>query len=123
MAFLEFHQAPATGMAPVALMPREPVLDARALFSRLEHQVLFLARADRSSSLRILPFADKLLNRLFGVTRPNRLADPKLEALRRLTVVARLRGARAVTLEMTRFLAAGFTPLQGNAVLRMAKTS
>jgi hypothetical protein len=123
MAFLDFHQAPATGLAPFTRPAPRPVSAAAPLFDRIERQVLILARGDRSSSLRVSPLLDGLLGRLFGTSRPNRLADPRLEALRRLAVTARLRGARAVAAETRRFLAAGFTTAHAAAVLRWDRPS
>jgi hypothetical protein len=118
MAFLDFHQAPATGLAPVVFPFR--FAEPAPMFDHLERQVLTLARGDGAPSLARHPRIARLLERLFDRRRPNPLADPRLEALRKLAVTARLRGARSVAAEVRRFMAAGYTRAQADAVLREA---
>jgi hypothetical protein len=67
--------------------------DAQAVrFAPLEEQVMQLARRDRLASLEPSGPIDRLLAFLFGLRTTSRsLADPRLEALRRATIVARHR--------------------------------
>jgi len=57
-------------------------------FTRREWQVIVLAQRDGLASLRAPTRLAKLLGRLFGESINPRLADPRLEALRRLAVLA-----------------------------------
>lgn len=67
-----------------------PVLEAvePVGFTRREWQVIVLAQRDGLSSLRAPGRLAKLMRKLFGETVNPRLADPRLEALRRLAVLA-----------------------------------
>ncbi|MGW8188973.1 MULTISPECIES: hypothetical protein [Sphingomonas] len=125
MAFIDFQEMPATGPAArlrtvqakdVATPPTAPEPELR--FDQLERQVLLLARRDGAWSLGGRGGGlDVLLKRLFGAARPNVLADPRLEALRRFAVTARVGGVAAVRREAAAFLAGGFTAEQRDAVL------
>ena len=57
-------------------------------FTRREWQVIVLAQRDGLSSLRAPDRMARLMARLFGAGANPRLADPRLEALRRLAVHA-----------------------------------
>ena len=57
-------------------------------FTRREWQVIVLAQRDGLSSLRAPGRLAKLMGKLFGEGINPRLADPRLEALRRLAVLA-----------------------------------
>lgn len=78
MAFVDFSLAPA-GVAPTREAPR-------ADFSAVEWTVIRLARRDGRSTAREGSRLGAMLRRLFGLARPNLLADPRLEALRRAAV-------------------------------------
>lgn len=121
MAYLELHLAPATGSAAERLLQTRPAPEV--MLSAVERQVLRLARGDVVASIRPVNVVDRVLKAVFGLRRPTSLADPRLEALRRLAVVARCRSARRVTREMSRFLALGYTPEQAAAVLSLAASS
>jgi hypothetical protein len=84
--------------------------------------VLVLARRDRVSSLSPAGPVGRALKALFGVERANMLADPRLEAMRRLAVLAR-RGGRSVARELPRFLACGYEPRHAAAVLSLARAT
>ncbi len=79
-------------------------------FSPIEWQVVALARQDRLSTLRE---PSRLLMALGAISvgqRPNpRLADPRLEALRRIAVFAWHRGYALPASEIESFHQAGFT--------------
>jgi hypothetical protein len=77
--------------------------------SPLEWAVVVLARSHSLGSLREPGRVASVLGALFG-KRPNpRLADPRLEALRRLAVLAWHQRVATPAQEMADFLAAGFT--------------
>ena len=82
---------------------------SHASLSALEWLVVSLARGDRLSSLRTPGKMATAMGMLFG-RRPNpRLADPKLEALRRLSVHAWHRGFAVPVSAVKAFVAAGYT--------------
>ena len=101
----ERHLAP-TPVAPTA----EPEVTAdRAALSALEWLVVSLARRDRISSLREPGRIAVAMGVLFGKQPNPRLADPKLEALRRLAVHAWHQGFAVPVSAVKGFLAAGYT--------------
>ena len=78
--------------------------------SALEWQVVALAQNDRLSSLEDPGRISIALGTIFGGRRPNpRLADPKLETLRRISVLAWHRGYTLPPSELEAFHEAGFT--------------
>lgn len=101
LAFAETAVGSAAAPAPVRLQPRPA-------FSPLEWSVIALARRDRIASLREPGRIAVAMGVLFG-ERPNpRLADPKLEALRRMAVLSWLYGYEVDTSEIRRFVQAGY---------------
>jgi hypothetical protein len=126
MAYLAFAQpdlAPAYAFeaGPVLRHAPEPVR-----FSALEWSVVALAERDKLSSLREPGRMAVALGSLFGGKRSTRLADPKLEALRRMAVMTWHHGYRVAQSTVRAFLAAGFTPdhyelLTGSIVAARAK--
>lgn len=112
MAYLNF--TPLHGNAVAA----PPELLAEAGFSALEWQVIALARRDRLSSLRNPGRTAKLLGLIFGSQgASSKLADHRLEALRRLAVLAWHRGPALPKHEVEAFHAAGFTPAQHDMLI------
>jgi len=109
MAYLDFRAD-----APLALPA--PFRAKRAVLTRAEHDVLFLSRRDPRSSVAGRGAVRSRLRRLFGLSTPNRLADPRLEALRRFAVLLRARGNRLPATEEARLMAAGFDADQVAAV-------
>ena len=71
-----------------------------------------LARRDRVSSLRAPSRLGRALGSIFGETRNPRLADPSLEALRRMAVLSWHHGYSVPSHEVRAFLAAGYSPDQ-----------
>lgn len=105
----------ATG--PVA----DPQTDAPPVFPAtlgpLEWSVVALAERDRLATLRTPGRMSVALGRVFG-DRPNpRLADPRLEALRRVAVLSWHHGYTIPSVEVRAFLASGFTPDQYELVV------
>jgi hypothetical protein len=86
-------------------------------FSALEWTVISLARRDRIGSLHTPGPMARALGSLFGVGRQSALADPRLEALRRIAVHAWHKGYTLPVSEIKRFLAAGFSAAQVETLL------
>ncbi|KTF70189.1 MULTISPECIES: hypothetical protein [unclassified Sphingomonas] len=114
MAYLDLTDMAGNAAAlPQLLMPRE-----ETRLSALEWQVVAIAQRDRLSSLEAPGRLSIALGILFGGDRGNpRLADPKLEALRRIAVIAWHRGFRVPQSEIQRFHEAGYTPGQLETLL------
>lgn len=91
-------------------IPREaePTVVPAAL-TALEWSVVAMAEKDGLSSLREPSRFSTALRSLFGVRRPNRLANDRLEALRRLAVHAWLYSWNVPDSELRQFLAAGYS--------------
>lgn len=90
-----------------------PVVAAEAAgepkFSALEWSVVALAERDDLSSLRAPGRIANALGSLFGASRNPRLADPTLEALRRLAVLTWHHGYQVPMSAVQAFLASGFS--------------
>ena len=115
MAYLDLAQA-FSGEAPA---PGEEAAATPAQgLSALEWSVVALARRDRVSSLAEPSRVSLAMGRLFGTHRNPRLADPRLEALRRLAVLAWHHGYVVPKSELKRFFSAGFTPDQFETLLK-----
>ena len=107
MAYLNFAE-PAAATAPVT--PRHDPLPAKASLTALEWSVVALARRDSLSSLRMPSRMATAFAVLFGGSTDNRLADPRLEALRRVSVHAWYHGFAIPESEVEGFYDAGFSP-------------
>ena len=111
MAYLALTDGVAGAFAPAVpqtLAPAAPKADSPAGFSALEWSVVMLARHDRPSSLREPGRFQKFLGRIFGEGFNRRLADPKLEALRRMAVLTWHHSYSVPKREIQAFFAAGF---------------
>lgn len=106
MAYLAFAEHGAAFATPGAVRTAPEL----ARFTALEWSVVALAERDRLSSLREPGRMAVALGSLFGERRSTRLADPKLEALRRMAVLTWHNGYRVAQSAVRGFLAAGFTP-------------
>jgi hypothetical protein len=117
MAYMDFAALQGTRIAtPAEVMA--PRTQTRSGFSALEWQVVALAQHDRISSLEQPGKLSIALGMIFGGQRPNpRLADLRLEALRRLAVLAWHRGYSLPRHEIRAFHEAGFTPDQYETLL------
>jgi hypothetical protein len=119
MAYLDLAQAyPAAAAAPSFPASSPAPAEQSASLSALEWSVVMLARRDRISSLAQPGRIATAMGRVFGIQSNPRLADPRLEALRRLAVLAWHRGYVLPKSELKRFLAAGFTSDQFETLLR-----
>lgn len=112
MAYLNFD--PVAGGAPVRTFDAPPAQDG---FSPLEWTVIALARRDRIASLSEPSRTARALGGLFGRGVDSRLADPRLEALRRFAVHAWHRGYVLPVSEIKRFVASGFSVDQAETLL------
>lgn len=118
MAYLDHASAFATAgaqSAPVSWSSDES--GERIDFSALEWTVIVMARRDRLSSLKEPGPIARAFGGLFGLGRQSMLADPHLEALRRIAVHAWHRGYKLPVSEIKRFLAAGFSTGQYETLL------
>jgi hypothetical protein len=75
----------------------------------LEWSVVAMAERDGISSIREPSRFISALGSLFGMKRPNRLANERLETLRRIAILAWNHGWNVAKSELIGFLAAGYT--------------
>jgi len=116
MAYVDFSQAALVAGGAQA-MPADRSGEATG-FSALEWLVVALAGRDRLTSLREPGRLALALGRLFGGERnAARLADPRLEALRRVAVHAWHVGYNVPASELAAFVAAGFSSEQVEQLL------
>ncbi|WP_294235395.1 hypothetical protein [uncultured Sphingomonas sp.] len=111
MAYVAFQEIGAARSATDAALARQgaAAIRADARLSALEWQVVALARRDRVSSLREPSRLTRAISSIFGETRNPRLADPSLEALRRMAVLSWHHGYSVPSHEVRAFLASGYT--------------
>jgi hypothetical protein len=112
MAYMDFSAAPALLRDTVAVARKT----AQTL-TALEWSVVALARRDSLGSLRRPGRLSVALGGVFGTRHNPRLADEKLEALRRMAVLAWHRGYVIAKSELQAFLAAGFSMDQYEAMM------
>lgn len=117
MAYLDLAHAHSTDMSSSPAGDPAPAEAVRSL-SALEWSVVALARRDRVSSLGEPGRIATAMGRLFGTSENPRLADPRLEALRRLAVLAWHHGYVVPKSELKNFLSAGFTLDQFETMLK-----
>lgn len=122
MAFLAFAECGNAGYAGATApaFVREPIApcagsaieteEERPVLTEMERSVIGIARHDGLATLRQPGRASRLLGFLFGVRISPQLADPKLEALRRIAVLSWKRGYSIASAEVKAFLAAGYSP-------------
>ena len=80
-----------------------------AAFDRSEWEVIVLSQRDDLTSLNAPGWLSRTLSKLFGGNPDRRLASPRLEALRRLAVMAWHRGYAVPVSAMKAFKDAGFS--------------
>jgi hypothetical protein len=114
MAFLNFSEA---GFAAALRSDSVAPPAEQRLFSPLEWLVVALAQRDHLSSLRAPGRFARAAAALFGGQSERPLAGPRLEALRRVAVLARRRHGAVPASEMAAFYRAGFSVDQGAALL------
>ncbi|MCP3733791.1 hypothetical protein M9979_02710 [Sphingomonas sp. RP10(2022)] len=123
MAFLAFAEpgnagyARASAASPVPAGPRgfaprpgDDASEETLVLTELERSVIGLARSDGMATLRQPGRLSRWLGLLFGVRISPQLADPRLEALRRIAVLSWKRGYSIASAEVKAFVAAGYSP-------------
>jgi hypothetical protein len=103
-------------IAGPALAPREA--QEAGAFSPLEWSVVAEARRDSVLSLERPGRISIAMGRIFGGHRDIARPEPRLEALRRISVFAWYRGYALPSWEVARFKAAGFSDLQVETLLK-----
>ena len=98
---------PRPTLVPVETVAQPTAEPAR--LSVLEWSVVALAERDTIASLKEPGRIAAALESLFGLHRPNKLANPRMEVLRRLAVFAWRQGWKVPASELKAFLAEGFT--------------
>jgi hypothetical protein len=111
LARIEPHTAQPLVFLP-KLVPAPVPVPSEPEFSRLEWSVIRLARVDGLSSLRKPGRLGRFINWLIGRTGNPELANPQLEALRKMSVLSWHFGFTVPGDDVTDFIAAGFTPEQ-----------
>jgi hypothetical protein len=115
MAYLAFAEGSSVAGQPARALAPAPALhlvpDAPSL-SALEWLVVAIAKRDPLSSLRQPGRLSTAMGVLFGTRQNPRLADDRLEALRRIAVLSWHYGYVVPTSEVNRFVEAGFTTEQ-----------
>ena len=120
MAYLDLAlDLPRSAIGAVSAPQHDPV----SRVAPLERSVVALARNDSRRSLRAPGRIDAFLRWIFGITPTNRLADPRLEALRRFAVLLRLRGDRLPAQETQSLIAAGYRHEALDEIRRMIRGS
>lgn len=117
MAYLAFNEPGAAALADI-VPPAAPVRSYadEGRLSPLEWSVVALARRDSLSSLRE-PGRLAVAMRVVLKTPNPRLADERLEALRRMAVLAWHHNYAVPGHEVKAFLAAGFSPAQYDTMM------
>ncbi|TVV70573.1 hypothetical protein [Sphingomonas solaris] len=106
MAYLDADALYAAAAGRTAVPP------APAALSPLEWSVVALAKNESLRSLNRPGRVSRAIGGLFGLGETSPLADPRLEALRRLAIHAWHRGFALPAAEIDRVIAAGFTEAQ-----------
>ena len=91
--------------------PRLTLVEAAASFSELEWSIIAMAERDGLASLRGSSRVAVLVGAIFGLKPANRLANDRLEALRRVAVLAWTYRWNVPESELRAFFAAGYAPL------------
>jgi alkylhydroperoxidase family enzyme len=105
MAYVAFADAETAALTPM-------LSRTKPSFSPIEWSVVALARGDRLTSLREPGRISMAMGALFGERTNPRLADPRLEALRRMSVLTWHHGYTIPSSELRAFCAAGFDAAQ-----------
>ncbi|MES2337346.1 MAG: hypothetical protein V4537_04530 [Pseudomonadota bacterium] len=117
MAYIDFATDAVLAGPPVTPRHDPTPADATGL-SALEWSVVALAQRDGMGSLGQPGRLSIALGNVFGTRGHNpRLADPRLEALRRMAVLSWHRGFAVPVNELRAFHAAGFSPAQYDTLL------
>jgi hypothetical protein len=116
MAYLAYAE-PATAAGAENFSPAPPPEAAEPRLSALEWAVVALARRDSLASLRKPGRIGAAMAALFGARQNPRLTDPRLEAVRRISVMAWHYSYALPVSEIANFLKAGFSADQFEMLL------
>jgi len=97
---------------PKKAVPTRAAVVVEPEFTRLEWSVIRLARVDSLSTLRPPGRFGRFINWLMGRNGSPELANPQLEALRRMAVLSWHYGFTVPGEDVADFIAAGFSPEQ-----------
>ncbi|MGK6325274.1 hypothetical protein ACMGDM_19585 [Sphingomonas sp. DT-51] len=112
MAYMHFGELQAgVATSPENLEAAAPALSL-ARFSALEWSVIALAQRDDRGSLGEPSAISQAMATLFGERRSNRLADERLEALRRVSVLSWTSSRPLPQAEVETFLSSGYSAQQ-----------
>jgi hypothetical protein len=117
LTFSELGGAAAVKASVAAVVPQADPVPTTSGLSALEWSVVAIARGERLSSLRRPGRIATAMGALFGARPRMPLADPRLEALRRISVLAWHRGDNLPKSEIAHFLASGFSTNQFETLL------
>lgn len=126
MAFLAFNEPGMAGAARASIAATTPIVapvaaaavpTPVATLTELERSVIAIARHDRVSTLHAPGRFSRWLAVLFGLRTSPRLADDRLEALRRIAVLSWRHGYSVPAVELRAFLAAGYSPAEYELVV------
>jgi hypothetical protein len=118
MAFIDFRDDAALAAPTLSLAALAPATRRAEPLSVLERRVIELAREDRLASLRPVRKRSWLARLVFGPQPPSpMLANERLEALRRLAVVAWHHGYQLPASALREAQAAGYSEAQAGAVV------
>lgn len=107
MAYLDLSE-PRLALAATAPVARQRAVNEQR-FSAEELAVIALSRHDSPATLSAPGRVRRFLDTLFDIRRGNALADPRLEALRRMAILLRRGIDRISSDETARFLASGYS--------------
>ena len=115
--------APQQHQAGIFPSPEAPsivgtAINAPARLSALEWSVVAMAELDSLSSIREPSRYTRALRALFGVKQPNRLANERLETLRRVAILAWHYGWNVPKSELAAFFQVGFSSDQFELIQR-----
>ncbi|MBW6522875.1 hypothetical protein KZ810_05135 [Sphingomonas sp. RHCKR47] len=123
MAYIDFASEQDQLLSPAPRHDPVPVDAPATQLSALEWSVVAIARNDRLSSLREPSRLSVAMGGLFGARHNPRLADPRLEALRRMAVLSWHHGYTVPTSALTAFTDAGFTIAQYETLMASIASS
>jgi hypothetical protein len=120
MAYRHFDSDPTMGWtsaSPARSALRHP--PRPWTLSREERQIVLLSRRDATATLRTPGPVARAVRLLFGLQSANRLANPRLEALRRFAVLRRVLGDALPETEFGQLVDAGYDNAAANDVDRL----
>lgn len=109
MAYLDLQEPTSIPPLALAITPQPDRTEASRGFASIEWEVIAFAQHDGLASLSEPGWVSRAFAWLFGSSPTFRLADPRLETLRRLAVLAWNRGYAVPVSAMKAFRTAGYS--------------